>query len=272
MIGTLSQNVDHKFVKHALGYIRASGDHEKTVIDRLEALRSHLQRVSADLETSKAKHYAGPTPAEKREQLGKIAKELKGIAGTLEFLEAPQRRYKSDRKTPPTRPTGLTEFRHAMADQLTEVISADYLRRFAVEPLQWDPTNVSLGPINTYNRAFAIALGAEFIVADLLNEIALGMESAARKIAENTKLGRRDSPIGETLLLNLVALWEETHQRKTPSTYSGGETKFFKFCNALSRSIGLGSLCTKTTLAAAVQEYNEKFFPGTTPKNDPSTS
>lgn len=270
MSGKLYESPDRELVKEALGYIRASGDHEATVINWLNDLLVVLKALSLDQETEKAKHYSGITPKERREQLAGIVCRLKEITDTLEVFKAPMLRHEADRSAPPTRPIGLVEFRRAMANRLTMALSADYISRFGVTPIQWNPTNASLGPINTSNRAAAIETAAESIVVDLLSQIALGIGEAKTDIARNTPAGGpRKSKIRELLLLNLVVLWERIHRRNTVATYNGGQTKFFHFCRVLSRSIGAGGLCTETHLTEAVKTYNAKTFPETQPSTDP---
>jgi len=260
MSGKLNTDADRTIVKEALSYIKGSGHQEEMVVDFLNELIHVLHSIFDDQEVDIAKHYAGISPSQRREQLNGVVRKLEEAARGLEVFGAPMLRYKKDRTVPPTRPLGLSEYRSAMANTLTMALSVDYIKSFGVDPMQWDPNNVSMGPINTFNRAFAIEETAERIVVDLLNMLANGIRETEKQIAKNTPAGGpRETKVRNILLLNLVALWVRINDGKLPLNYSGGETKFFNFCSTLSRAIGAGTLCTATHLAIAVKTYNAKF-------------
>ena len=267
MSGKLNANVDRTIVKEALSYIRGFDEREEMVMDFLKELLLVLHAVSEDQEVEGAKHYAGVSRAKRREQLRGVIRKIEEVTDTLEFFRAPMLRYEKDGQVPPTRPIGLSELRDEMVNQLTAVISNDYIERFGTKPIQYDKNDVSLGPINTRNRAFAIATSAEDILIDLLNLIAIVIRETEKQIAGNTPAGGpRVSKIREILLLNLVALWVQINDGKLSPNYSGGRTKFFNFCSTLSRAIGVRALCTETHLATAVKIFNEKITKNPTPE------
>jgi hypothetical protein len=271
MSGKLPDDVDNKLLREALTHIQLAEDVEHKVNERMVVLLAALRAISQDQETEAARHFAGVTPRDRREQFESLARKIDEIKEELSKLQSPMRRFKADQNVPPTRPTGLSEFRNAMADHLTGALSAEYVSMFGFEPMRWATTNVSLEHINTWNRAFAVNHTAENIVPELLGRIAAGLRDAQIKITANTPDGGpRVSKIRETLLVNLIALWQEIHQHENPCTYGGGKTKLFHFCAALSRSIGLGNQCTETQLTKAAATFNRLTFPETLPPDAPS--
>lgn len=266
MSGKLPDGVDNKLLREALIHIQSAGDFEPKVNERMVALLAALRAISQDQETEAARHFAGVAPRDRREQFASLARKLDEITEQLSKLQAPMRRFKADQNVPPTRPTGLSEFRNAMADHLTGALSAEYVSVFGFEPMRTASTSVSLEHINIWNRALAVNHTAENIVPELLGRIAAGLRDAQTKIAANTPDGGpRVLKIREALLVNLIALWQEIHQDGTDCTYGGGKTKLFHFCEALSRSIGLGNLCTTTHLRKATAGFNSLAFQETLP-------
>lgn len=159
-----------------------------------------------------------------------------------------------------------------MTNNLTEALSAEFVGSFGIEPKMLPPEYPSYGPKSNRNLAFAINFQAEKIVPDLLKRIAAGLRDAQVMIAESTPLGGpRENLLRETLLVNLVALWHELNNIESPCTYGGGDTKLFHFCVALSRSLGIGNLCTEASLIRAGKKFNEKAFPETLPPDNPSS-
>jgi hypothetical protein len=271
MSGKLPTVVDGKLLQEALPHIQRDGDFGPKVHKRMVALLKVLQTIAEDQEAEAARHFAGVVPRDRREQFESLARKLDEVTKQLNKLAAPGRRFSADRDIPPTRPTGLPEFRSAMADRLTGALSAEYVGSFGFEPMRCDTRDAPLEHKNTWNRAFAVNHIAEHIVPDLLDRIAAGLRDAESKIAANTPDGGpRVWKIREALLINLIALWQEIHQHENPCTYGGGDTKLFRFCKALSRSIGLGNLCTTTHLRKAATGFNSLAFQETPAPEAPS--
>jgi hypothetical protein len=271
MSGKLRDEVNTGLIREALTHVQSDGDFKAQVNERMANLLEVLRTIAQDQETEAARHFAGFTPRDRREQFEGLARKLNELAEQLRTLGAPMRRFRADRDVPPTHPTGLPEFRSAMADHLTGALSAEYVSLFGFEAIRCATRNVSLEHINTWNRAFAVSHAAEIIVPDLLNRVVKGLSDAQAKIAANTPAGGpRAWKIREVLLVNLVALWQEIHQQQSPCTYGGGDTKLFRFCAALSQSLGLGGLCTQTHLKNAAKDFNSQAFPETPPPDAPS--
>jgi hypothetical protein len=259
MSGKLSNTVRLEFVGQALAYVKKSGSFEELVTDRMRALLKSAQDTARDIEIEKAKHYAGTRPQDRRKQFIKMADTIEGIANELEVFTAPLSRYREERDTPPTRPAGLTELRQALGNQLNGVLSAEFIGRSGFVPFQFDPCNVSLGPINTRNRFEALNGGGEVIFIDLLQQMAASLRAAERLIVANTRNGPRNWPIRHRVLVNLAALWQEIHEDTGELSYGGGQSAFFKFCQNLCQAMDAGSLCTATHLLAAVEYYNNEI-------------
>jgi hypothetical protein len=266
MSGRLYETVNPAILKEALRHIKKPGDFQERTTTWMFKILSSAQATAHDIETEKAGHHAGVRPQGRRDQFNAIANDLDSIAKKLNVFAAPLTRYLEERDTPPTRPTGLTEFRRALANELNGTLSVEFIRRFRVSPIQHDPTNVSLGPINTRNRFEAIDVCGEKIAINLLEQLADSFRAAERLIANNTRSGPREWPYRQRILVNLVVLWQEIHEERGPASYGGGQTAIFKFCRDLCRSIGDGSLCGEASLQTAVNYYNEKIAEKPTPK------
>ena len=252
----LAITVDEKLVKLALKNARAKDDLVGFVTDRLNELLKYVRRIELDIEAQKAGHIAGKKPQDRREQFRQLATDLSNISEKLSIFNAPQLRYHEKKDFPRTRPIGLSEYRKAMANQLTQPLSTEFIGTFGGTPIQWDPNNVSLGPVNTFNRAFVIEAFAENIVLDLLNRLATGLLEAERDLAANTPMGGpRNSQIRDTLLINIVALWEDIHGGTKTASYNRGKTKLFTLCQELCSAVGGGNLCTEAHLRKAVEAY-----------------
>lgn len=274
MSGKLSDTVRLEFVGQALAYVKKSGSFEERVTDRVQALLKSAKDTAHDIEMDKAKHYAGTRPQNRREQFIKMADTIDGLANELEVFTAPRSRYLEDRDTPPTRPTGLTELRQALGNQLNGILSVEFIGHSGFRPFQFDPRDVSLGPINTRNRAEAINAAGEVIVIELLQQIAASFRAAERLIAAETRSGPRNWPIRHRVLVNLVALWQEIHEDNGQISYGGGQSAFFKFCHNLCLAMDAGSLCTATHLQSAVEYYNNEIVEKPTlepPQDSPIT-
>ena len=252
----LATTVDENLVKLALKNARVNDDLVGFVTDRLNELLKYIRRIELDIEAKKANHIAGMKPQDRREMFLQLAAKLDHISEELSIFKAPQLRYQADKDFPRTRPIGLSEFRKAMANQLTQPLSTEFVGTFGSTPIQWDPNNVSLGPIKTLNRASGIEDFAENIVLDLLRRLATGLLEAERDLAANTpKGGPRHSQIRDTLLINVVALWEDIHGGTQTATYNRGTTKLFTFCQGICSAVGGGNLCTEAHLRKAVEDY-----------------
>jgi hypothetical protein len=199
----LKDTVDEKLVNLALKNARVREDLVGFVTNRLNELLKYIRRIELDIEAKKAVHIAGVKPQDRREMFLQLAAKLDHISDELSVFRAPQIRYQGDKDLPRTRPIGLSEFREAMANQLTQPLSTEFIGTFGCTPIQWSPNNVSLGPVNTFNRAFSIANFAENIVLDLLNRLATGLREAERDLAANTpKGGPRHSEIRDTWIFS----------------------------------------------------------------------
>ena len=252
----LKDTVDENLVKLALTNARVNDDLVGFVTDRLNELLKLIRRIELDIEAKKADHIAGINANDRRKIFRQLAAKLDNISEELSVFKAPQLRYQANKDFPRTRPIGLSEFREAMANQLTQPLSTEFIGTFGGTPIQWNPNNVFLGPINTFNRAFCIANFAENIVLDLLNRLATGLREAERDLAAHTpKGGPRHSKIRDTLLINVVALWEDIHSGTKTASYNRGKTKFFNFCQELCSAVGGGNLCTEAHLRKAVEDY-----------------
>ena len=252
----LAETVKVARVKSALKDAGIKADLVGFVTERLNDLLNYIRRIELDIEADKAGHIAGKKPQDRRAQFLQLAAMLDKVSEELSVFKAPQRRYQENKDFPRTKPLGMTEFRKAMANQLTQPLSAEFIGTFGGKPIQWDPANVSLGPINTWNRAFTIETFAESISVDLLHRLATALREAERDLAANTpRGGPRRSQIRDTLLINIVALWEEIHDGKKVASYNRGKTNFFIFCQVLSSALGGGNLCTEAHLRKAVEEY-----------------
>ncbi len=265
MSGRLYKTVNPAILKEALRHIKKPGDFQERTTTWMFKILSSAQATAHDIETEKAGHHAGVRPQDRRDQFNTIANDLDSIAKKLNVFAAPLTRYLEERDTPPTRPTGLTELRRAFAKEFTGTLSVEFISRFRVYPILHDPTNVSLGPINTRNRFEAIDARGEEIAISVVNQLAESFRAAERLIANNTRSGPREWPYRHRILVNLVVLWQEIHEARGAASYGGGPTALFKFCRDLCRSIGDGSLCGEAHLQAAVNYYNEKVAEKPTP-------
>ncbi len=260
----LASSVNKTLVREALKYLRSQGEHEIFIIQRLEDLLQYVRSIEQDLEADKSQHIAGKRPQDRRKQFAQLAAQLDGIVDDLQVFRRPKIRYRQDRESPPTRPIGMNELRRSVSRQFTQPLSAEYIGIFGIRPFEWDRTDVSLGPLNVRNRAFAIEAVAEDIIVDMLHRSAVALREAEHELAKNTpKGGPRDSKIRDTLLINVVAVWHEIDGRGKKASYNRGSTKFFKFCLQLCKAIGAGNLCTETHLRDAVKNYNGINLPKT---------
>ena len=257
-------SVNKRLVKGALNFVRAPGEHTQFVTERLEELLKYIRAIERDIDAVKAKDITGTRPRDRREQFVKLASKLEDVAEELAVLRRPTLRYKEDPEFPRTRPVGLTEFRTAVSNWLTQPLSSGYIGTFGVEPFEWDRKNVSLGPINTRNRASAIEEFAEEISTDLIRRLAAALRDAERAVFANTpKGGRRHAKIRDALLVNVVAIWQEIHGHKRKATYNRGTTRFFNFCLEICKAIDAGNLCTPAHLREAVRAYTKQNLPKT---------
>ncbi len=154
----LATTVDEKLVKLALKNARVRENLVGFVTDRLNELLKLIRRIELDIEAKKANHIAGIKPQDRREMFLQLAAKLDHISDELSVFKAPQLRYQANKDFPRTGPIGLSEFREAMGNQLTQPLSTKFIGTFGCTPIQWNPNNVSLGQVNTFNRAFAIEL------------------------------------------------------------------------------------------------------------------
>jgi hypothetical protein len=267
MSGRLYETVNPAILREALGHIKKPEDFQERTTTWMFKILSSVHATAHDIETERAHQHAGVRPQDRRDQFKAIANDLDSIAKKLNVFAAPMTRYLEERDTPPTRPTGLTEFRRALANELNGTLSAEFISRFRFSPIQHDPTNVSLGPINTWNRFEAIDACGEEIAINLLEQLAASFRAAERLIANNTRSGPREWPYRQRILVNLVLLWQEIHEERGPASYGGGQTALFKFCRDLCRSLGDGSLCGETSLQKAVDYYNQEIAEKPTPQS-----
>ncbi len=260
----LAMSVNKPMLKEALALVSAPGDHTQCVTNKLEDLLRYVRSIEEDIEADKAADIAGTRPQDRRKQFVKLASKLEDIAEELAVLRGPALRYKEDPEFPRTRPVGLTEFRTAVSNWLTQPLSSGYIGTFGIEPFEWDRNNVSLGPINTRNRASAIEEFAEEISTDLIHRLASALRDAERELKTNTpKGGHRHGKIQDTLLLNVVAIWQQIHGNKEEASYNRGPTIFFTFCVQICKAVGGGNLCTEAHLRKAVRNYNNQNLPTT---------
>ena len=262
----LSHVVKPELVRAALQHVKKSGEFEVRATELLGELLKSAHAIASDIETEKAKHFAGIRPQDRREQFKRMAAEIDKIANGLVVFTAPMERYLEDRTTPPMRPTGLSELRRALADQFKDTLSVEYIGRFGFEPLQFNPRSVTHGSLNSRNRSDAIDASGEYILIDLLKQIAGSLHYAERTIATATLNGPRNLPFRHILLVNIVMFWQEIHEDKGIASYGGGTTALFKFCWDLCRAIDAGRLCSETHLQIAVSYYNEKIAEKPTPQ------
>ncbi len=261
----LSNTINPEAIRDALQYIKRPGSFEEKITERMTELLKSAKATAFDIEMDKAQHYAGLRPQDRRDQFNRMAGDIDGVAEELKVFQAPLFRYAKDRDTPPVRPTGLSALRRSLGDNLNGTLSVDYINTFGIQPFQFDRQNVSLGPINTRNRAEAISASGEEILIDLLKQISGSLRAAERLIAEHTKSGPREWPFRHRVLVNLVVIWQEIHEDSGELSYGGGKSAFFEFCLALCRAMDAGELCTPTHLQTAVEYYNNEIVEKPTP-------
>jgi len=256
----VAKSINQVLLKEAIKYLKSQGDHESYIALRLHELLKYIRTIEQDIEADKSQHIAGKRPQARRIQFAQLATQLDSIAEELSVFLAPKIRYKKDREFPPTRPIGVHELRRSIANHFTETLSAEFMGSFGINPMEFNKNIVSLGPINTRNRAFAIEAVAEDVIVDLLHRSAAALREAEQELANNTpKGGPRGSKIRDVLLMNIVAIWHEIDGRGGKVSYSRGSTKFFNFCVQVCKAVGAGNLCTETHLRDAVKNYNEKI-------------
>ena len=270
MRGLLAKSVDQKRALKALDFVIAPGDHASFLIEKLEALLKVVRAIEHDIGADVKLGITGKRPQQQRKQFLLAAKKLEEASQLIEELKIPTERFVQDPdRIPRTKPVGLVEFRAEMANQMTLPLSRKYLLSHGVEVIQFNRDNVSAGPINTWNIAFAIAGKAEEIAPDILNRLAKALRDAERKIAANTKSGGpRHSQIQSVMLINIIAMWHKIHANKKIPSYNRGKTNFFCFCQEASGALGAANLCSEAHLRAAVESYKKKNLPETQAPTD----
>jgi hypothetical protein len=153
-------------------------------------------------------------------------------------------------------------------NQFTEPLKNDYISKFWVTPLKWDPSNVSMGPVNTFNKALAINYTAERIALDLISRMAAGLRDADTLLAKATpKGGARPNLIRDNVLLNLVALWHDIFEGTRGIYVSEQYPDLKNFCEALCQLLGVSTFCSTRHLRAATATFNREFRTEPRPKS-----
>lgn len=251
----VARTVNKKQVETTLRKLKLPAEHSNYIVEKMEIILKCIQKIERDIEADKVNDLNGLRPQARREQMLKIARSFDLSKKNLNVFRGPTLRHHEMPEFPRTRPVGLAEFRKAMSSKFSDVLSAEFIGKFGLKPLQWSPNSKNYH-LNEENRSATIELIAEEIIYNLLGRLADAMRDAEKQLARNTpKGGPRPSKIRDFILINIVAIWRDISGSEKKISYNRGQTRFFEFCNGICIAIGAGNLCTEAHLRAAVAQY-----------------